>query len=1832
MILIELGIPLLFMIALFGLKQLINPVTIDLSIPSSPTSAVASFQQQYVNPPCAAQNLLWRCVQKNNAINKPGRNCTMGRGCQAMKIAVAPSGSGTVQIAQDFATYASTVTAGLGNQVVSLFESESAFNNYVSNPGYSLDPTITLYSSAIIFNSGPPTWDFTIRLNGSYAATSIRARGNTGSIPRTDSTALDETILYNSAQPGNNSFDTYINEYAQIGYFSLSDFVNSFISTRSCQLAGKCSSSDRVQVQTKGVVPFPSDSIEVSGFWGLIGFIFGLFIILGLLTPVAMSIMTLVSEKESKIREGMCMMSLRNDVLWLSWWLHNFFLYFPMAIILTLAGGSIFVYSDKTYVFAWFFLFFMASISYAFFISTIFNSSKAAAIVGVLFYFAGFFIYLGLLSGTPSASAYLVASLHPSAAFIFGTLAFIEYEDNHIGVTRFTAGHSNKYPITFSDTLGFLVLDSIYLLVLSWYLANVLPAQYGTPKPWYFFLQPTYWFPARVSARTANVEASAQSDDECPVEPVTDNYAAQITNNQCVDIHGLKKVFMTNTGPKVAVDGLNLTMFSGQITALLGHNGAGKSTAIAMLTGLIPSDDGIATVEGLDMAQNMGAIRSIIGVCPQHDILFPYLTVQEHLSMFAAFKGCPSNRIKEEVEKMIQSVGLTEKRNVYSKFLSGGQKRKLSVGIAFIGDSRVVFLDEPTSGMDPYSRRFTWNVIRQHREGRVIVLTTHFMDEADLLGDRIAIMADGKLRCCGSSLFLKQKFGVGYNMTLEKQDALKFNSSQLSELVHSSIPTAKLLTDVGTEISYQLPFNSSDKFQSLFETFDGQMEGLGLRSYGISVTTLEEVFLKIAEGTHTITTATRGKYNQIAMEDDPVDAKGADVTPAASGAPVRQAWPSNGSSNAAAAGGDPEAQARGAVPFDKIGDDNVFAMFLQHMVAMLKKRFLYFRRDIKAWCFQLFVPIFFVIIGVIVQVVTSSIDSQPEIILSTSVYNKGISSNNLPLPYSNRSFATDYVASNGLNAVPTAVPVYNQQAFLQYASGSKNFPLLAVNYVNKRAPNATTKASSVQQFGDVSQFLYDNKKKYQATMYGAYYFTALSQGSLGGLTQLSYYLYTNYTAVHGGPVFSSLLADTLVKSYDPSYSVKTRLHPLSLTNQETQETKQTSTFLLIAFILIAMAITPAAFATFVVREREVKAKYQQMVSGVTVWAYWTSTWIWDQFTFQLTMWSIILIIGCTPGTEVIGNPNNNAMGVTIGLFFLFGFSVTSFTYLVSFPFKFASTAQIAIIFIVLLIGLGLSIVGTFLRLISTTTNVYKSSLRYIFMLLPPFAFGEGLFSMTYATTFATVEMGFGQTYALTDMKLAGANLVYLFWTGLVYFLLTVLVDYSLSMPSFQAIFSSGTRIPIDNTLRDEDVLAEEKRVADGETLSDTIVIKDVKKVFSGGKFAVRGVSLGIPNGECFGLLGINGAGKSTTLSMLTGEIPPTSGALSLNGMNLLTEIHKCRRYIGYCPQFDALFELLTGREHLSLYAAIKGILPKDINAVVSGKIAEMGLTEYADRSAATYSGGNKRKLSVAMAMIGEPSIVFLDEPSTGMDPMARRFMWDVISDIVTKREKCSLILTTHSMEECEALCTRIGIMVGGVLRCLGSGQRLRSRYGLGFQVELVLRLTEGPEVEDKMALISRFASPQTAAGNPVHSDPRFTPQQIRPIFTGIGKEQWIERLSHEGSGSEIHSDMEAQGYVLGKLLASWMILEEAYDGLSQFLTANFPGYIMRERQTSRIRLEIPSITQTGEQLRLSVIFGKLESNKGLLRLQDYSVGQTSLEQIFNQFASQQEEETGVVIR
>nr|XP_045238868.1 phospholipid-transporting ATPase ABCA3-like [Macaca fascicularis] len=191
---------------------------------------------------------------------------------------------------------------------------------------------------------------------------------------------------------------------------------------------------------------------------------------------------------------------------------------------------------------------------------------------------------------------------------------------------------------------------------------------------------------------------------------------------------------------------------------------------------------------------------------------------------------------------MLHIIGLEDKWNPRSHFLSGGMRRKLSIGIALIAGSKVLILDEPTSGMDAISRRAIWDLLQQQKSNRTILLTTHFMDEADLLGDRIAIMAKGELQCCGSSLFLKQKYSAGYYITSLKKP--NCDTENISHLIYHHIPNAILASSIGEELTFILPKDSVQRFESLFTDLELRQVDLGISSFGASVTAMEDVFIR----------------------------------------------------------------------------------------------------------------------------------------------------------------------------------------------------------------------------------------------------------------------------------------------------------------------------------------------------------------------------------------------------------------------------------------------------------------------------------------------------------------------------------------------------------------------------------------------------------------------------------------------------------------------------------------------------------------------------------------------------------------------------------------------------------------------------------------------------------------------------------------------------------------------------------------------------------------------------------------------------------------------------
>lgn len=313
-----------------------------------------------------------------------------------------------------------------------------------------------------------------------------------------------------------------------------------------------------------------------------------------------------------------------------------------------------------------------------------------------------------------------------------------------------------------------------------------------------------------------------------------------------IKIRNVCKVWKNSEGKNViAVDEVTINFVEGEVVALLGQNGAGKSSFLSILNGSTNASSGRIYVFGLDLEAQPHQVFKILGVCPQRSSLYPYLSPMEHLILFLRLKGVPETAINQSAADLLAEVGLLEEKHSPLSCLSEGQLRILSIAIAFCGSPKVVLLDEPTVSMDLRSRRRIWKLIRKWRRSCVVILSTNQLEEADLLADRIAIMSHGSIVCFGTSHFLKSRYGVGYSLVLtaNTQDS---NLRKIRFTLEQNLSNFQVLSSQGNEVLVQIPFEESPKFSSLFEAFDVMKSEHSISSYSISVTTLEEVFFKVA--------------------------------------------------------------------------------------------------------------------------------------------------------------------------------------------------------------------------------------------------------------------------------------------------------------------------------------------------------------------------------------------------------------------------------------------------------------------------------------------------------------------------------------------------------------------------------------------------------------------------------------------------------------------------------------------------------------------------------------------------------------------------------------------------------------------------------------------------------------------------------------------------------------------------------------------------------------------------------------------------------------------------
>ena len=1374
----------------------------------------------------------------------------------------------------------------------------------------------------------------------------------------------------------------------------------------------------------------PANSVAVN-------FVIPLFLPLLMTSFVNSLLVNLCTEKEKKIKDSMRVMGMMESAFWMSWGT----IYWIVALVFAVIT-QIFIYAGSYFqgqsavIFIVVILYFGSMVSFSFFLSAFIKKAKTAGSLGGFVVFILTFLYLAIyipfITGSFTSENWIhyLVGLLPPLAFAQTLAGAADYDLNTEGGIQFS--NIDQYSQQFGRTWSFSVQDGMVILAVDWilfyilavYVENIIPGTLGYHLKPFYFLDPSYWGIANGKSKISDVESTLPFTSNC--EPIPREFEGK----NALKIRNLTKVFQVKQKekfcggkvPKKAVNDLSMDIYEGQITCLLGHNGAGKTTTINIITGLMMPTSGGATYDSFNIKSiyDLNSIRAMTGVCPQHDILFDNLTCEEHLRIFGTFKGIVD--LQAEVDRLLKAVLLEEQRHSQAGTMSGGQKRKLSVAIALIGNPRFVFLDEPSAGLDPYSRRALWGLLKAEKKDKVILLTTHFMDEADILSDRKGIMADGTLKCMGSSLFLKNRFGIGYHLDMNlfapvssSLSALEDVRKETEAIIKGKIPTASEIRFHGQELSYSLPQSEMENFSDLFNALDAyktsvSQQSSGINSYGVSMTSLEEVFFKIGEE-HA---EDNGKEHAENIGKTPVateEVKNMPITPLI---------------------------------------DSYHALQFQRFITLLYLRMSMVAANVSSMIFIFLVPVAMTILG---GYIMSLLEEEPG--TAQPQYFREIQTSDL----AQRAKSWDPSRQNGSRpSLPTyKIPsiYFDRNNAFDGIESLINRPPLTVDTILLDLDNTTA-------FKDYAGLLNDS-----------YVFAGL-QMKPGN--QTVFYNVTNWKAA---PVIINWFSNILLRAKHNTSSKSIEVASAPFPSDRIQSP---FAFASIFFIASAVAIViPMHAATDMVKDRYFKTRNQLRIMGVGTKMYWLAVFTWDFLCASIILITSFIVIKAF-NVPIISK--GSYYSVFVLLYLLYMPMLILLGYLLSFLFNNIEKCQTQLP--------GLLILVSFIpfQVISNLNDSDPETaelLHTVFsIILPPYnLFGGMYFLIQFHSSTSIVDIEKVQVSNILSETTVGISLVMiLVWNLLALVSLPILDGWKTNgyLPfmkpkkndKLEGSKNDGFVSNVESSPQDDDVQDEEDSVANiyknKEQRSDaTVLVKDLQKTFYKSKLckgtvkqkrAVKKLNFAVQKGEIFGLLGPNGAGKSTTMNIITADTSLDSGEIYIGGHNIVSSQSSAFQVTGYCPQHNPLYDDLTLKRHLYLYAAVRGIKgKKNIDIICNYLMNSLKIVEHANKPSKTLSGGTKRKLCFAISLLGQPESVLMDEPSTGMDPGSKRFLWNTIISMF-KGEKRGAILTTHSMEEADALCSRIGIMIQGAMKCIGSSQHIKDKHGSGYQLEVKLKASK----------------------------------------------------------------------------------------------------------------------------------------------------------------------------
>lgn len=935
----------------------------------------------------------------------------------------------------------------------------------------------------------------------------------------------------------------------------------------------------------------------------------------------------------------------------------------------------------------------------------------------------------------------------------------------------------------------------------------------------------------------------------------------------------------------VAVENLDLNVLEGQITVLLGANGSGKTTALEAIAGLAGVKEGDITIST--------GVGGSIGICPQKNVLWDELTVEEHVRIWNLIKSKGDN--KDTLKELVESCDLTRKRHAQSKTLSGGQKRKLQLAVMFTGGSTVCAIDEVSSGLDPLSRRKIWDIILAARGIRTILMTSHFLDEADLLADHIAILSKGHLKCEGSAVELKTQFGGGYR-------------------VHAPIDAPELsgvaMTRFYDKTIYNTP-NGADANRVI-----AALEKSGVSDYYVNGPTIEDVFLKVAE--ESIANRSENTGNHTA------ERKNTHLTEAIEEIPTGKS----------AANSQMEGSGKNGVNLHNGKRTSI----LQQTWTLIRKRITILQRGYLPTIAAILIPI---IAAGITKVTFKgfqgvSCKSARQIVISD---------------LENFQFAPDFNITVGPKD-RLGLDKLLALADLVFPSGSS-----ATSGFNLTSDSF----HFVDTLGQFTQYIKDN-------------FKTVTPGGIFLESNSATYA---FKADGGQSVTGSLTLQNVVNNlvFNVTRGIASQYQPFDYI----WPSGQGNTLIFTVYFGLAFAAFPAFFALYPTIERLRKVRALHYSNGVRALPLWTAYTLFD-FAAVLIICVVCAIIFSTATSGWYG------LGYLFLVLVLYGLASTLMCYCISLitrsqlsAFAFAAGSQAAMFLIYFIVYMSILTYAE-----PQGLDRMLDQATYVMSAVSPMA------SLVHAlfislNSFSIVCVGEEIQSNPAVMRLYGGPILLLILQSVVLFSLLVLHDAGKLRMGFSFRKAKPTRRDEEDTNFSEKEISDELHRV--ESSNDGLRVLNLSKKFK--KFqAVDDITFGVPRGEVFALLGPNGAGKTTTINMIRGDMPATTGEIFVQNILVNKNRAAARAHLGVCPQFDAM-DRMTVTEHLVFYARIRGV--EDVDYNVEEVIRAVGLDEFRFRIAEKLSGGNKRKLSLAIALMGNPAVLLLDEPSSGMDAAAKRY-------------------------------------------------------------------------------------------------------------------------------------------------------------------------------------------------------------------------------------------------